>query len=135
MFSIGMPQANGVSELFEPEIPLTTMMKVLGRLGFNFDPESPEDVEKAAQYVDDLVSDESKVDKLVTALGTTLEAGEGMDTHPVELAIAQPFVPVRILAEHTLADQDLMSDVLPSQSRGLGSPRFEPLVHASPSAL
>jgi hypothetical protein len=133
MFATDTPLPDGASRFSEPEISLTTMAKALARLGLDFDPGSPEDVARVARYVDDLMSDESKAEKLVTALGTTIETRAGGDAHLVEPGRVQPFVPVRFLAEHTPADRDLMSD-LPSQSRRPWAQRVGALI-ARPTAL
>src|SRR5580698_2267625 len=98
----------------EPEISPKIVAAALARLGFDFDPSKDEDLEKAARYVDSMLTDLEKTDALVEALlsASREDADHVLDVPQTDRA----FVPIRLLGERTSADDVMMSDA-PSRGR------------------
>ncbi len=91
--------------------------EALSRLGRNFDPARDDDLDRAVQYVSDLMAaDRAKYNEFVVALlrAEMLPAkGTAASEKPGH---ADPFVPVQVCAERTPTDDFLMDDE-PSRGR------------------
>jgi len=95
--------------------------EALSCLGCNVDPASDDDLDHVVQYISGLMAtDQANYDQLVVALleASGLASRDAADSG--ELGYAKQFVPVRIYAERTHADDFLMDDA-PSRGRLLSA--------------
>lgn len=94
----------------EPELSTEAIARALAKLGFTFDPTTEEGQLRAAEFVNEALSDPAKTDRIVTAL----DADQPLAPHgaPDEAPgyLLQPFIPQERQGERTPADDFLMDD-------------------------
>jgi hypothetical protein len=99
----------------EPELSARELARALEKLGLNFDPETEEGRQRAAEYVNEALSDRAATDAIIAALAGDAVAAVG-DASEGAGSPTSPFVPTRIFAGRTPADEFLMDDA-PSRGR------------------
>jgi hypothetical protein len=100
----------------EPEVSAEAIAQALGKLGCHVDPTTEEGRLRAAEFINDALSDPVKMDKIIAALDAdaplaSYNAGDKATSNP-----AKRFIPRTGFGGRTPADEFLMDDE-PSRGR------------------